>query len=138
MNWTPMTDIVIDSWAWIEYLDGSEIGSKVRNVIMDERNNLYTHVISIAEIVSKEKRRKKDAETAWRAVTSLSKVLKIDESDSKAVGLLHAEIKNKNKNKNRNFGLADSFVLHAARKLSGRVLTCDPDFKGIAEAMLLR
>lgn len=93
-------------------------------------------MISIAEIVSKEKRRKKDAETAWRAVASLSKVLKIDESDSKAVGLLHAE--NKNKNKNRNFGLADSFVLHAARKLSGRVLTCDPDFKGIAEAMLLR
>jgi predicted nucleic acid-binding protein len=129
-----MTDIVIDSWAWIEYLDGSDLGSKVRDVIKDERNNLYTHVISIAEIVSKEKRRKKDPETAWRAVTSLSKILRIDESDSKAVGFLHAEIKTKNKN----FGLADSFVLHAAKKLKGRVLSGDPDFRGIADAILLR
>jgi predicted nucleic acid-binding protein len=129
-----MTEIVIDSWAWIEYLDGSKRGSKVRDVIMDERNQLYTHVVSIAEIVSKEKRRKKDPETAWRAITSLTKVLQIDESDSKAAGLLHAEIKSKNKN----FGLVDSFVLQAARKLSGRVLTGDPDFRGVAEAILLR
>jgi predicted nucleic acid-binding protein len=84
--------------------------------------------------VSKEKRRKKDPETAWRAVTSLTKVLQIDESDSKAAGLLHAEIKSKKKN----FGLADSFVLHAARKIGGRVLTGDPDFVGIAEAIIIR
>ena len=129
-----MTDIVIDSWAWIEYLDGSDLGARVRNLIMDERNKLYTHVVSIAEIISKEKRRKKDPEIAWKAVTSLTKILQIDESDSKAAGFLHAEIKSRNKN----FGLADSFVLHAAKKIGGRVLTGDPDFKGIAEAISLR
>lgn len=129
-----MTDLVIDSWAWIEYLNGSELGSKVRDMIMDERNKLFTHVVSVAEIISKEKRRKKDPETAWKAVTSLSKILQIDESESKAVGLLHAEIKTRKKN----FGLADSFVLYAARKLGGRVLTGDPDFKGVDEAFLLR
>ncbi|MHB2035585.1 MAG: PIN domain-containing protein [Nitrososphaerales archaeon] len=91
-------------------------------------------MVSIAEIVSKEKRRKKDPEIAWKAITNLSNVLQVDELDCKAVGFLHAEIKAKNKN----FGLADSFVLHAARKMGGRVLTGDPDFKGIAEAILLR
>jgi len=129
-----MTDIVIDSWAWIEYLDGSELGSRIRDIIMDERNRLYTHVVSVAEIVSKEKRRKKDPEKAWKAITSLTKVLQINETDSKEVGFLHADIRSKNKN----FGLSDSFVLHAARKLDGRVLTGDPDFKGIPEAMLLQ
>jgi len=129
-----MTNIVIDSWAWIEYLDGSVLGSKVRDIIMDERNNLYTHVVSAAEIVSKEKRRKKDPVKAWNAITSLTKILQIDVADSKAVGFLHADIKTKNKN----FGLADSFVLHAARKLKGKVLTGDPDFKGITEAILLQ
>jgi predicted nucleic acid-binding protein len=129
-----MTNFVIDSWAWIEYLDGSEVGSKMRDVIMDERNNIYTHIVSIAEIISKEKRRRKDPEVAWKAVTGLSKILQINEIDSKAVGMLHAEIKNRNKN----FGLADSFVLYSARKLNGRILTSDPDFKGISEAMLLR
>ncbi|MDH2901622.1 MAG: PIN domain-containing protein [archaeon] len=130
-----MTDLVIDSWAWIEYLDGSALGARVRDAIMDDkRNKCYTHAISVAEIVSKEKRRNKDPETAWRAVTSLSKILHIDESDSKAVGYLHAYMKSKNKN----FGLADSFVLHAARKIGGRVLTSDPDFRGVKDAIMLR
>jgi predicted nucleic acid-binding protein len=129
-----MTDIVIDSWAWIEYLDGSDLGYKVRDLILDERNKLYTHVVSIAEIISKERRTKKEPDTAWRAITSLTKVLRIDESDSMEVGLLHAEIKSRKKN----FGLADSFVLHAARKMGGRVVTGDPDFRGIAEAILLQ
>jgi len=129
-----MTNIVIDSWAWIEYLDGSKLGSKVRDTIMDERNKLYTHAISVAEIISKEKRRKKDPEIAWSAITNLTNIMRADELDCKAVGFLHAEMRNKNKN----FGLADSFVLHAARKIGGRVLTGDLDFKGIEEAILLR
>src|ERR1700730_12168751 len=129
-----MTDIIIDSWAWIDYLNGSDSGSRVRDIILDERNKLYTHSISIAEIVSKEKRRKKDPETAWKAITNLTIILRADELDCKAVGLLHAEMKAMNKN----FGLADSFVLHAARKMKGRVLTGDPDFKGVVDAILLR
>ncbi len=129
-----MTDLVVDSWAWIEYLEGSELGAKVRDVMMDERNKLHTHIVSIAEIISKEKRRNKDPEIAWKAITNLTHILPMDESDSKAVGLLHAELKSKKKN----LGLADSFVLYAARKIGGRVLTGDPDFRGISDVMLLQ
>jgi len=114
-------------------LDGSKPGAKVRDVILDERNSIYTHVVSVAEIASKEKRRNKDPETAWKALTNLSKILQIDESDSKEVGLLHALLRSRNKN----FGLADSFVLYSARKMGGRVLTGDPDFRGIADAILI-
>ena len=128
-----MTEYVIDSWAWIEYLEGSKPGARVRDVIMDERNKVYTHVVSLAEILSKLKRRNKDPEIAWKAINNLSKILQIDESDSKAAGILHAQIKSKNKN----FGLADSFVLYSARKMGGRVLTGDPDFRGITDAILL-
>lgn len=129
-----MTNLVVDSWAWIEYLDGSPIGSKVREYIINGQNNIFSHVLSISEIISKEKRCHKDPETAWNAITNLSKILYIDESDSKQAGLLHAEIKSKNKN----FGLADSFLLYAARKIDGKVLTNDPDFKGIPDAIMLK
>lgn len=129
-----MTDFVIDSWAWIEYLDGSLRGSKVRDIVMDEGNQIFTHVISIAEIISKEKRRHKEPEIAWQAVTNLSRIIQIDELDSKNVGFLHAETKTRRKN----FGLADSFVLSAARKMGANVLTGDPDFKGIPEAVFLK
>ncbi len=129
-----MSNIVIDSWAWIEFLDGSPLGSKVREMIMDDRNKLYTHAVSVAEIMSKERRRDKDPETAWRAITNTSKIVLGDEIDSKEVGLLHAQVKSKKKN----FGLADAFVLHTARKVGGKVLTGDLDFKGIPDAILLR
>ena len=129
-----MTKFVVDSWAWIEYLDGSTPGIKVRDIVLDERNQLYTSIISVAEIISKEKRKRKDPEIAWQAITNLSKILQIDELDSKRVGFLHAEIKSSNKN----FGLADSFALFAARELGAKVLTGDPDFKGVPEAVLLK
>jgi predicted nucleic acid-binding protein len=128
-----MSNLVIDSWAWIEYLDGSQLGSKAREVIMDEHNKLFTHAVSVAEIMSKERRRNKDPETAWRAITGTSKIVIADDMDSKEVGLLHAQVKSKN----RNFGLADAFVLHTARKVGGKVLTGDPDFKGIPDAIML-
>jgi predicted nucleic acid-binding protein len=101
---------------------------------MDERNRLFTHAVSVAEIISKEKRRSKDPEVAFQAITNLSKIIPVEENDSKAVGYLHAEIKSKNKN----FGLADSFVLFAARKIGGSVLTGDPDFQRIKDAILLK
>lgn len=128
-----MADIVIDSCACIEYLDGSKRGAGIRDIIEDERNKLYTHPVSVAEIVSKQKRRGIDPAIAWNAIANLSRVLRVEESDPVAVGLTHAEIKSRNKN----FGLADTFVLQAARKIGGRVLTGDPDFKGVAEAILV-
>ena len=129
-----MTNLFLDSWAWIEYLDGSTIGGKVREFIIDERNKIFTHVVSIAEIMSKEERLHKNPEIAWNAILNLSKIVYIDEWDSKEVGFLHAEIKSKNKN----FGLSDSFILYAARKMTGKVLTGDPDFRGVQDAIILK
>lgn len=37
-----------------------------------------------------------------------------------------------------NFSLADAIVLNAARKLRARILTGDPDFKSIDEAVMLK
>ena len=128
-----MTRLVVDSWAWMEYFEGSSVGKRIRDKIIDERNEIFTHVVSIAEIISKVRRREKDVDTAWKAITTLSRIINLDEIDSKETGLLHAIIKSHNPN----FGLADAFVLSAARKLEAKVLTGDPDFKGIDDAILI-
>jgi predicted nucleic acid-binding protein len=70
---------VIDSWAWIEYLKGSSAGKKVRKKLVNDRNEVFTHVVSIAEIISKIKRRNSDVEDAWSATTSLSKIVEANE-----------------------------------------------------------
>ncbi len=52
-----MTRYLIDSWAWIEYLKGSSVGRKVKEEVENDSNDIFTHVVSLAEITSKVKRR---------------------------------------------------------------------------------
>jgi predicted nucleic acid-binding protein len=38
----------------------------------------------------------------------------------------------------KDFGLADAYVLATARKLKSKILTGDPHFKGMKEAVLIK
>ena len=125
---------VIDAYAWIEYLIGSEVGGKVRSILEKENNELYTCAVTIAEVVSKTAREGRDFRAAYDVITSDSRVVDVDEELSKETGVLHAEIR-----KTRgDFGLADAYVLATARRTNSRVLTGDPHFKSIMEAILIR
>lgn len=123
---------VIDAWAWLEYLNGSNLGLKVKELI--KNGNVFTSAVTVAEVISKVERKGMDTSVAFNAITSLSKIIEIDEFFSREAGLLHADIK-----KSRpNFGLADSFVLQAAINLHAKVLTGDPDFKGLKITEMLK
>lgn len=124
-----MTSYVVDSWAWIEYLEGSSKGARVRDIVEGGSDTL-THVVSIAEIVSRVERVGKDSQAAAARVASLSKLIAPSMADAVEAGALHAEMRKRRSN----FSLADAFVLQAARSKAARVLTGDPDFKGINEA----
>lgn len=127
-----MSKYLVDAWAWIEYLRGSEAGLKVKEKVEGELE-ILTHVVTLAEVVSKVKREGMDAEVAWKSVTTLSKIVLVDEVDSKEAGLLHAILKSQR----ASFSLADAFLLHAARKTGVKILTGDPDFRGISEAIMI-
>ena len=62
-----MSNLVIDSSAWIEYLNGSQLGSKAREMIMDEHNKLFTHAVSVAsdEISNRSKQKLGTAKKFW-------------------------------------------------------------------------
>src|SRR3989442_15219427 len=128
-----MTRYVVDSWAWIEYLEGSVLGEKVRERLADDGNEIFTHVVSLAEIISKVRRREQDADAAWSAIMTNSKTIALSEKDPRDAALLHAKIKSKHSG----FALADAFVLSAARKLGAKVLTGDTHFANIEDAVML-
>ena len=50
---------LIDTSAWIEYLNGSESGEKV-NKILKNRNEIYVISLIISEVISKVKRKEGD------------------------------------------------------------------------------
>jgi len=74
-----------------------------------------------------------DPEVAEDILTSNSIIIDADHELSKEAGILHAEIREKVKD----FGLADSYVLAAARRLKAKIITGDPHFKGFKEAILI-
>jgi len=129
-----LTRYVIDAWAWIEYLIGSKHGSKLKEILDDTNNEVFTCAVTLAEVVSKVAKEKRDFEAACALLLSNSRIIDADENISKLAGLLHAEIGYKEKD----FGLADSYVLATARKLGVKVLTGDPHFKSIKDAVLIK
>lgn len=124
---------VIDAHAWIEYFIESDKGKRVKEIVESEENEIFTSLITIAEVSSIGAREKRDVELGNKTITSLSGIYGISMEFAKEAGILHAE----NRKKIKDFGLADSFVLLAARKLSAKIITGDPHFKGFKDAILI-
>jgi predicted nucleic acid-binding protein len=61
-------------------------------------------------------------------------MVNLDEEISKEAGVLLCEMR---KTK-RDFGLADAYVLAVARTVNAKMLTGDPHFRGVKEAVLVR
>lgn len=123
---------VIDSWAWVEYLDGTEKGEKVKKIIEDD-NEIFTVFINLAEVMSIVKRKNRDYKTVSDTILSLSKIFYGDIQFLITTGLLHAEMRKTMKD----FGLADAFALATAKKLGAKLLTGDPHFKNMKEAIMI-
>jgi predicted nucleic acid-binding protein len=121
--------LVVDSWAWVEYLRGSETGKRVDSRL-GSSVELWTSVVSITEVVSKYRREGISEQPAVEAISSLSRFGVPSRDDAIEAGRIHVEVRAKS----ANFGLADSFVLQLARKVGGKVLTGDPDFQALREA----
>ncbi|MBI2498949.1 PIN domain-containing protein [Candidatus Woesearchaeota archaeon] len=128
-----MNKYVIDTYAWVEYFIGSEKGERVKQFVETSENEIFTSIVTIAEITSITKRENRDAEQIYLKIIDLSTVYGLDKEFSKEGGLLHAEIKKKIKD----FGLIDAFILLTARKLNAKVITGDKHFKGFKEAILI-
>jgi predicted nucleic acid-binding protein len=127
-----MTRLIVYSWAWIEYLDGSKAGREVDSRISGAEE-LRTSVFSVAEIVSKYGRLGRPEGVAVEAVGALSRTGVPSMADAVDAGKIHSEVRPASPG----FGLADSFVLQLARKVGGKVLTGNPDFRGLRDAVVI-
>ena len=128
-----MNRIVVDSYAWMEYFKSSDKGLKAKEKIDDISNEIFIPQIVISEVVSSIKRQGLDPQEAVNIISGISNVMELTRDDCVQVGMLHAEMRKTIKD----FGLGDSFVLFSARKLNAKILTGDPHFKNIKEAILI-
>ncbi len=123
---------LIDSSAWIEYLEGSLSGEMV-NKILKEQNEIYTTSLNIAEVVSKVKRKRGNSELAYEAIIKNSEITNITPKIAHEAGLLHASMKNKI----LGFSLADALIIKSAQNIKATILTTDNHFKQFKEAIII-
>lgn len=116
----------------MKLFDGSEDARTIETK-MSSATEVLTSVVSLAEVVSVTTRRKRPAEKAVEVIMSNSRIAMPSSDDVIEAGLLHA----KQKAESRNFSLADALVLQLARRVGARILTGDPDFRGIKEAEMV-
>ena len=124
--------MLLDTSAWIEYLEGSKLGEKVRAIILNQEEVMSLN-ITISEVVSKIKRKGGNTELAFNIINSNSKIISITPEIAKKAGLLHAETRKEIPN----FGLVDSILLILARDLGAKILTGDEHFRKFKEAVFI-
>jgi len=124
---------IIDAYSWIEYMEGSLAGEKVRK-ILKSNNDIYSLNLTISEIVSRVKRKKGNVDIAYRSIVLNSKIIDLTPKMAREAGLLHAEIRKKVKD----FGLVDAIILTLARSLNAKILTGDKHFKDFKESIMIK
>jgi len=125
--------VIVGSYAWIEYFEGSKKGLLVKEILENEGNEILCSALTVSEIVSKVERTEKDSAQFFEALLAMSKILKIDENIARDAGKRHAVIRKKVKN----FGLADAFILAQGEKEGAKILSGDKHFKGMKNVIFI-
>lgn len=127
-----MSKIILDSSAWIEYLSGTAKGMQVREEI--SQSIIYTITIIAAEVFVKYIKEKKDVRDAMIAIQTLATLVNVDFNLVQAAAQIyvsHRKVKGK-------FSLADAHIVATARLLDAKIITCDTDFLGIPEVIVIK
>lgn len=123
--------IVFDTFAWIEFFEGTKKGEKVSEYL--ENNEIITPLIVLLELSYKADKEKWDCKKILNFIKINSKIAGVNEEFVLNFGGLY----NKTKQKIKGIGFADIIILKTAIQNNAKVLTGDPHFSKIDEAIIL-
>jgi len=113
--------VLLDSWCWIEYFNGTNLGKKVANYI-DSDQTLFISVINLAEVYKQGliKKNRKDAEEMVNLMMSRCFLLAIEADTALNAAQLSFE---------RKWGLGDSLIYATAKSHKLQLVSGDHHFK---------
>ena len=116
-----------DSWAWVEYLKGSSVGAKVREIVEGEEV-LSTPSVCLAEVKVKYLMEGRDPEETLRFIKSRTSIIDVDASVAEAA----AELKI-----GHGLHMVDAIVLACARSVAADLVTGDKHFSRLDGVLML-
>ena len=130
--------IVIDTYAWIELLIGSERGNKVKE-LMENAEEVYTPSTVLAETARKFLREGTDEKTinTWlEIITTASVITQIDSATALEAAKCQLELSQQAKISKQNTpSLFDAIVYATAKINQGKIITGDEHFKNLPETI---
>ena len=126
-----MKSVMIDSSAWLELLDGTPAGIKVKEVM--NANHCLTPAVVVAEVCSRTRRKGLDVNLVFQQLAK-TEIVPLDGKVSFMAGKLHAE----QRIRKPDFGIVDAIIIAAAQSSGARLLTLDQDFRTFPGVILLK
>jgi predicted nucleic acid-binding protein len=123
--------VVLDSFAWIEYFNGTSAGEKVKGLLGTLL--VMTPAIVVAELSEKYKRLDRDFGPKYDFVKARTSVVPLEEELGRAAG----EINFDRKKRVKGWGMADSIVLATGRRSGSKIVTGDPHFRDLGDETIL-
>ena len=115
-----MTDAIIDSSAWIEYMFGTKKGRKIKNIIDNQKNEIFTPNVVRSEVLSKLTRLGYPPEKIIHTIDTLSLVPNENTETYYKAGKIHAELHEK-----KGIGMIDSIILAISKENNAKIITFD-------------
>jgi len=124
---------IIDTYAWIEYFDGSRKGEKLQKLLQDEKNIFFTVECCLAEMKGWSLKKNKNFNDMFKIVRANSRIISITEYD-----WIHAaEIRFEQRKLQENFGLIDAMLIVKQKELNCKIISGDYHFKHIKDVMFI-
>lgn len=124
---------LIDTYGWIEYLNGSKKGEVIRDLINDSGNKIVVMECCIAEMITYSLREGKDYERALEIIKNDSIILPITID----TWIKAAKIKHDFGKKKKHFGLIDAILVAKQTELKCKIVSGDFHFKGIKDVIYI-
>lgn len=138
MRGNTTSSFVIDTYAWVEYLLGSEAGGAAKSYI--ESGSARTPSIVVAELrkwylreIEAGRRTEREMGLHMSFVESRSSVVPLDAPLARRAGEMDFMMKKRI----RGWPMADSIILATAAASSSKVVTGDRHFRGLEEVVYL-
>lgn len=129
-----MNKAIIDSSAWVEYFNGSAAGKQIARYIEHPRTAVLTSGVIVAEVCVNFLKSGKRVDDAVLAFSQLTELVPFDIQLGRQAATAYVW-RRKTKPK---FSLADATILAIARLQRVKIITCDRDFEGLPEALVIQ
>lgn len=124
-----MNGYLLDTWAWVDYLEGGESGENV-NKILEGEQKCYTSIQSLAELSDLFHQERLKIDMKWKDLSQFITVKKTDTIEiTEEIAEKSGEIKAEERKQKPDFGLADAVILATAQKHGLKLVSGDPHLK---------